>query len=148
MDEYATRLILALHVISFVSWIAAMFYLPRLYVYHVGAAKGGELDTTLQVMERKLLRYIANPAMIATLFFGVLLALRGHYFEPGSGNGWLHVKLVLVLALAGFHGACGKWRKDFAAGRNEKSAKFFRVANEVPTLLLVGIVFLAVVRPF
>lgn len=146
MDAYP--LLKALHIISFVSWMAAMFYLPRLYVYHTTASKGGELDETLKIMERKLLRYIATPAMIATLVFGVVLAVQGNWFNPANGGGWLHAKLGLVLLLAGFHGACAKWRKDFAAGQNTKSEKFFRVANEVPTILLIGIVLLAVLKPF
>ncbi len=144
----AYELFKALHILAFISWMAALFYQPRLYVYHATATPGGELSETLKVMERKLLRYIGNPAMIATLLFGFLLAVQGNWFNPANGGAWLHAKLGLVLLMAGFHGACAKWRKDFAADRNTKSAKFFRVANEVPTVLLIGIVLLAVVKPF
>lgn len=146
MDAYP--LLKALHILSFVSWMAAMFYLPRLYVYHATALPGGELDETLKIMERKLLRYIATPAMLATLVFGFILAVQGGWLNPANGGAWLHAKLGLVLVLAGFHGACAKWRKDFAAGQNRKSARFFRIANEIPTLLLIAIVLLAVLKPF
>ncbi|MDX5360790.1 MAG: protoporphyrinogen oxidase HemJ [Alphaproteobacteria bacterium] len=135
----------AAHIVSMVAWMAALFYLPRLYVYHVGAAPGGELDTTLKVMERRLLKAIMTPAMIATWIFGLLLLTTG---VVGMDDGWFHAKLLLVVLLSGFHGACAKWRKDFEAGTNTRSGRFYRIANEVPTLLLIGIVGLAIVKPF
>jgi putative membrane protein len=132
------------HIISLVAWMAALFYLPRLYVYHVDAPVGSVMDQTFQTMERRLLRIIANPAMGLTFLFGLLLA-----HEAGShAQGWFHAKMLLVVALAGFHGACAVWRKKFAAGSNRQSARFYRIANEVPTILLLGIVFLAVFKPF
>lgn len=135
-----------LHIISFVSWMAGMFYLPRLYVYHASAKVGSELSETLKVMERKLLRYIINPAMIATFAAGIWLGTITGAFQ--AGNGWMHAKLALVLVLSAFHGACAKWRKDFMRDANTKSEKFFRIANEVPTVLLIGIVILVVAKPF
>ena len=136
-----------LHILSFTAWMAGLFYLPRLYVYHCMAEKGGELDRTLQVMELKLLRYIMNPAMISTFVFGIWLIVETGYGAPGMG-GWLHAKLGAVLLLSAFHGMCAKWRKNFAAGANTRSGKFYRWANEVPTVLLIVIVILAVLKPF
>ena len=135
----------ALHIISFISWMAAMFYLPRLYVYHVDAAKGSELSETLKVMERKLLRFIMTPAMILALIFGVWLTVMTEAWATG---GWFHAKATLLLVMFGFHGACAKWRKDFAHDANTRSAKFYRIMNEVPTVLMIGIVLLAVLKPF
>ncbi len=145
MAEYYL-LFKALHIISFISWLAGMLYLPRLYVYHTAADSGSEMDKTFQIMERRLLRYIINPAMIATFIFGGILAYISDAFA--QGNGWMHIKLVLVLILAGFHGMCARWRKAFIRGENRHSAKFYRIANEVPTLLMVAIVLLAVMKPF
>ncbi|MCP1336499.1 protoporphyrinogen oxidase HemJ [Futiania mangrovi] len=144
MAEYYLWLKTA-HIVSMVAWMAALFYLPRLYVYHVSAEPGGELDDTLKIMERRLLKAIMTPAMMATWVFGLLLLGSG---VAGMAEGWLHAKVVLVLLLSGFHGACAKWRKDFEAGRNTRSERFYRVANEVPTVLLIAIVLLAVVKPF
>lgn len=147
MADFATEYYLfikALHLIAVISWMAGMLYLPRLYVYHADKAPGSEASEMLKVMERRLLRYIVNPAMVATFLLGGLLL-----FVPGLlSSGWLHMKLTLVLFLAGFHGMCARWRKDFAADRNTKSAKYFRVANEVPTVIMIAIVFLAVMKPF
>jgi putative membrane protein len=134
----------SVHIISFVAWMAALFYLPRLYVYHVSATPGSELDTTLQTMERRLLKAIMTPAMIATWVFGIWLAIHIGAFSQG----WLHAKLTLVLLLSGFHGACSVWRKKFAQGINDKSETFYRVMNEVPTVLLIGIVLLVIFKPF
>lgn len=137
-------IIKALHIISVISWMAGMLYLPRLYVYHADKAVGSEASEMLKVMERRLLRYIINPAMIATFVFGGLLLL-----QPGIfAFGWLHIKLTILFFLAGFHGLCSCWRKDFAADRNTKSARYFRIANEVPTVMMVVIVLLAVTKPF
>lgn len=145
MNADTYLLLKALHIISFTAWMAGMFYLPRLYVYHVDAPKGGELSETLKMMERKLLRFIINPAMILTLVFGVWLVVITQAWATG---GWFHAKATLLILLFGFHGMCARWRKDFANDANTRSAKFYRIANEVPTLLLIGIVLLAVLKPF
>lgn len=133
-----------LHVIAVIAWMAGLLYLPRLYVYHVSASPGGELSETLKIMERRLLRLIMNPAMLATWGFGLWAAVAsGHY-----AAGWFHVKLVAVVALTVFHGFLAVWRKDFEADRNRRPQRFYRIANEVPTLIMIVIVVLAVVRPF
>jgi putative membrane protein len=136
----------ALHIISLIAWMAALLYLPRLFVYHCEAAPGSEFSERLKVMERRLYKLIMTPAMIATFVFGIVLAL-----TPGLVDwhrGWFHVKLLAVLLLAGFHGASGKWRRDFLQDRNRKSQRFFRIANEVPTVLMVVAVIMVVVQPF
>ena len=134
----------AFHVISMVAWMAGLFYLPRLYAYHADSLPGSAQSETFKIMERRLLRIIMNPAMILTFVFGGLMLT-----VPGTmQQGWLHAKLGLVLALAGFHGALAVWRKDFAADRNRRPARFYRMVNEVPTLLLIPIVILAIVKPF
>jgi putative membrane protein len=136
----------ALHLISVVAWMAGMLYLPRLYVYHTQVAAGSEASELFKVMERRLLRAIVNPAMIATFIFGGWLAWLD---SPAIWSaGWFHLKLVLVVALAGVHGLFARWRRDFAADRNTRPARFYRIANEVPTLLLVAIVLLAVTKPW
>jgi putative membrane protein len=123
--------------------MCGLFYLPRLFVYHTKANIGSELDLTLQIMERKLLKIIMNPAMILSFIFGFWLI---HLI--GFSGGWLHFKITLVLALAGFHGFLSKCRKDFASGKNKHSEKFYRIINEVPTILMIAIVFLAILKPF
>jgi putative membrane protein len=136
----------ALHLIAVISWMAGLLYLPRLYVYHCEAQPGGEADRMLKVMERRLLRAIMTPAMVAAFLFGGLLLA-----TPGVvdwSRGWIHAKLALVLLLAAAHGMMARWRRDFEAGRNRRPARFYRVANEVPTLLMIGIVVLVLVRPF
>ncbi|HYD97943.1 MAG TPA: protoporphyrinogen oxidase HemJ [Alphaproteobacteria bacterium] len=136
----------ALHVIAIISWMAGMLYLPRLFVYHCEVAPGSPESERFKVMERRLLRAIVNPAMIATFLLGGTLVV----LEPGwlTGQGWLHVKLLLVLALGATHGAFSRWQKDFAADRNTRSQRFYRIANEVPTVLMIAIVILVVVKPF
>jgi len=136
--------LLALHIIAFVAWMAGMLYLPRLYVYHAGAKAGSELSKTFKVMERRLLRGIINPAMIATWILGLLLAWQGHRWAEG----WFHAKLGLLLAMQLVHAAYARWRRHFAADANRHSANFYRLMNEVPTLLLIAIVLLAVLKPF
>jgi putative membrane protein len=136
----------ALHVISVIAWMAGMLYLPRLYVYHCGAAPGSAQSETFKTMERKLLRAIVNPAMVATFVFGV--ALLSMPEGPSLREPWLLTKIALVLVLSAVHGLFAKWRKDFEADRNTRSARFYRFMNEVPTLLLIGIVILVIVRPF
>ncbi len=138
------QIIEALHIISVISWMAGMLYLPRLYVYHAQATVGSELSETLKIMEKKLLRYIMTPAMIATFIFGFWLMMTLGAYQMG----WMHAKLTLVLCMAGAHGMLAKYHKDFARDANQKSAKFFRILNEVPTLLLIIIVFLVVLKPF
>ncbi|MCH2546884.1 MAG: protoporphyrinogen oxidase HemJ [Alphaproteobacteria bacterium] len=147
MQEFVIQyylIIKALHIIAVISWMAGLLYLPRLYVYHAGCTVGSEASQMLKTMENRLLRYIMNPAMIITFVFGGLLLTQPEIFS----NGWLHIKLLLVVFLAGFHGMCSRWRKNFAADANQKSTKFFRVANEFPTIIMIVIVLLAVVKPF
>jgi putative membrane protein len=137
----------AFHVIAMVAWMAGMFYLPRLYVYHTKAAPGSEMSETFKVMENRLLRVIINPAMIATWVFGLILIF-GFDVIDFKTAGWLHAKLTLVILLTVFHIMLARWRKDFAADRNTHSEKFYRAVNEIPTLLLIFIVILVVVKPF
>ncbi len=135
----------ALHVISVIFWMAGMAYLPRLYVYHSQAEVGSDKSETFKTMERLLLRGIINPAMIATLVFGLLMI----WANPDlMKQGWFHAKLALLFLMFGAHGAYSKYRKDFAADRNTRSTKFYRIVNEVPPLLVVFIVILAIVKPF
>lgn len=148
MDANLYFTIKALHIISFTAWMAGLFYLPRLYVYHADAPVGGELSETLKVMERKLLRFIMNPAMILTWAFGIWLVVITGYGAPGTASGWIHAKVGLVLILSAFHGMSAKWRKDFERDANTRSHRYYRWANEVPTVILVLIVFLAVLKPF
>jgi protoporphyrinogen IX oxidase len=137
----------ALHVIAVIAWMAGMLYLPRLFVYHASAKPGSELSATFKVMERRLLKLIINPAMIATWVFGLMLIwLMGK--EEFLAAGWLHAKLVLVLAMSGLHGYLARLVKQFAADRNRRPPKFYRIVNEIPTVLLILIVLLAVVKPF
>ena len=137
--------VLAGHILAVIAWMAGLFYLPRLFVYHSKAAAGSEMDATFQVMERRLLRAIMNPAMIAVWVFGLwMLALYPEWLREG----WMHAKLLLVLGMSGFHMACARWRRQFAAAGNTRTERFYRIANEVPTLLLIGIVLLVVVKPF
>ncbi len=136
----------SLHVIAVISWMAGLLYLPRLFVYHADAAKGSELSEKFKVMEYRLMRYIMGPASIATWLFGGLM-LYGNW-EGIMAQQWMHAKLTLVILLTGFHHACMAWRKKFARDENTKSAKFFRMVNEVPTLIMIGIVILVIVKPF
>ena len=134
----------ALHVIAVISWMAGMLYLPRLFVYHCEAEGGSKQSETFKLMERRLLKAIINPAMIVTWLAGLFLAWSGHWFS----SSWLHAKLALVIILSGVHGFFSRWVKDFAADRNTRSQKFYRVINEVPTVLMIFIVILVVVKPF
>ena len=134
----------ALHIISVIAWMAGMLYLPRLFVYHCSAPVGSELSETFKVMERRLLRAIINPAMIATWVFGLWLVWQGGLLRAS----WLHAKLVLVIAMSGVHGMLSRYRRDFAADQNRHSEKFYRILNEVPTLLMIAIVLLVVIKPF
>jgi putative membrane protein len=136
----------ALHIVSLIAWMAGMLYLPRLFVYHCDAAPGTPASEMLKVMERRLLRAIVNPAMTATILFGITLAA-----TPGVvdwSRGWIYAKLALVAVMTGVHGLLARWRKDFAADRNRRPARFYRIINEVPTVLMIAIVILVVVKPF
>jgi putative membrane protein len=138
----------AFHIISVIAWMAGLLYLPRLFVYHSTADKGSVQSETFKVMERRLMRGIMNPAMIATYVFGLWLAWLAADSRYPYLPGWLSAKIVLVLMLSGFHGMLARWRKDFAADNNRNSEKFYRVINEIPTVLLIGIVLLVVLKPF
>jgi len=134
----------AFHIIAVIAWMAGMLYLPRLFVYHGDADVGSIQSETFKVMERRLLRAIINPAMIAAWVLGLWLAWEGGWFKAP----WLHAKLVLVLLMSGVHGVLSRHMKDFAADKRRKSAKFYRILNEIPTILMVMIVILVVVKPF
>ena len=134
----------AFHIIAVIAWMAGMLYLPRLFVYHCEADPGSRQSETFKVMERRLLRAIMNPAMIVTWLLGLWLAWRGGFFAAP----WLHAKLALVVAMSGVHGMLSRYVRDFAADRNRKSQKFYRIINEVPTILMILIVLLVVVKPF
>jgi protoporphyrinogen IX oxidase len=134
------------HIFSVIAWMAGLLYLPRLFVYHADAPPGSDRAETFKIMERRLLRGIMNPAMIATYIFGIGLAA-----VPGTvdwGMGWIWVKLLGVAGLTGFHQLLARWRKDFAENRNQRRARFFRFINEVPTLLLLLIIVMVVAKPF
>jgi putative membrane protein len=136
--------LLAFHIIAVIAWMAGMLYLPRLFVYHCAADPGSMQSETFKVMERRLLKAIINPAMIVTWVLGLWLAYRGDWFTAH----WLQVKLALVLGMSGVHGILSKYVREFAADKRRKSEKFFRILNEVPTILMILIVILAVVKPF
>ena len=134
------------HIVSVIAWMAGLLYLPRLFVYHATVPVGSNRSATFKVMERRLYRAIMTPAMLATWSFGVLLA-----GVPGLiswHQGWIWAKLALVAGLTAYHGALGYWRRGFAADSNTRSPRFFRIVNEVPTLVLIAIVVLVVVKPF
>jgi putative membrane protein len=134
----------ALHVIAVISWMAGMLYLPRLFVYHCESETGSRQSETFKVMERRLLKAIINPAMIVTWLAGLYLAWAGHWLSAG----WLQMKLLLVLVLSGIHGFFSRRVRDFAADRNTISQRCYRIINEIPTVLMIGIVILVVVKPF
>lgn len=136
----------ALHIISVVAWMAGLLYLPRLFVYHCQAEPGSDKSETFKIMERRLLRAIMNPAMLSSLVFGGLMV--AHLSLDVWSEGWWHLKLVCLIGLMAEHMLMGRWRRDFEADRNTRSEKFFRIANEVPTVLLIVIVIAAVVKPF
>jgi putative membrane protein len=134
----------AFHVVAVIAWMAGMLYLPRLFVYHCGVPVGSAQSETFKVMERRLLKAIINPAMIVTWVLGLYLAWDGGWFR----SGWLHGKLVLVLVLSGIQGVYVRRLKEFAADRNTRSARYYRILNEIPTVLMIGIVVLVIVKPF
>jgi protoporphyrinogen IX oxidase len=134
----------AFHIIAVIAWMAGMLYLPRLFVYHCDADAGSRQSETFKVMERRLLRIIINPAMILTWVLGLWLAWWGGWHTAH----WLQAKFVLVILLSGVHGVCVRCVKDFAADKNRHSQKYYRILNEIPAVLMVAIVVLAVVKPF
>ena len=136
--------LIALHIMAFSAWMAGMWYLPRLMIYHVGTAPGSETSETFKVMERRLLKAITTPAMVVTLLAGISVAtLQGQWTD-----GWLHIKLLLVALMLGCHGVLAGHVRRFAADERPRSATWYRVFNEIPTVLFIGIVLLAVLKPF
>jgi putative membrane protein len=136
----------SIHIIFVISWMAALFYQPRLYVYHAAATPGSELYTTLCTMEKRLARIIMTPAMLLTFLSGILLLM-----VPGilvSPMGWIHAKLFLVMILAGYHGILIRWMKLFQSSQNKHSQRFYRLVNEIAPLLMIFVVFLVVMKPF
>ena len=134
----------ALHVIAVISWMAALLYLPRLLVYHAEAERDSKQSETFKLMERRLLRVIATPAMLVAWISGLWLGYQTGLFTVG----WLQAKLLAVVALSAVHGINAKWVKDFARDERRRSARFYRIANEVPTILMIVIVALVIVKPF
>jgi len=134
----------ALHIISVIAWMAGMLYLPRLFVYHAEAARGSEASETFKVMERRLLTAIVNPSMILVFLTGFTLV----YLTGDWRDGWWQAKFILVVGLAGLHGYFARCVRSFAEDRNERPARFYRFLNEAPTILMILIVVLAVVKPF
>lgn len=135
----------ALHVISIIAWMAGLLYLPRLFVYHCEVAAGSDTSERFKVMERRLLRAIMNPAMIAAYVFGIaMIVMTPEWMKQG----WLHAKLLFVLLLTASHMMMARWRREFAEDRNTRPQRFYRIANEVPTLLMIGIVIFVIVKPF
>jgi len=134
----------AVHVIAVISWMAGMLYLPRLFIYHCEAESGSRQSETFKVMERRLLTIIINPAMVVTWALGLWLAYEGGWYKAG----WFHAKVVLVVGLSGIHGFMVRWVRDFGLDQNHHSQRFYRIINEVPTVLMIGIVLLVVVKPF
>jgi len=147
MDDVSLYLIVkSLHIISVIAWSAALLYLPRLFVYHSDLQKGSEASELLKVMEYRLGRYIMSPAMIASWVFGLLLIF---YFDviDFSQDFWFHSKFLLVVILSGYHGLLIGYMKKFQQDKNVKTHRFFRVINEIPTVLIILIVFLVILRP-
>jgi len=136
----------ALHIVAVIAWMAGLLYLPRLFVYHAEAPARSNRAATFEIMERRLMRGIMMPALVMTYLFGIALLA-----TPGIVDwrqGWIWAKLALVLLLTVFHGFLERWRRDFAAGRNARRARFYRIVNELPTLAMIAIVILVVVKPF
>ncbi len=133
-----------LHIAAIISWMAGMLYLPRLFVYHADAPSGSAQAKTFAVMEARLMRFIMAPALVVVWTTGLLLAAQGGFFHAG----WLHGKLLLVVLLTALHGYFSKIRKDFAAEANRRTARFYRILNEFPTVLMLGIIIFVVIKPF
>jgi putative membrane protein len=139
----------AFHIIAVISWMAGMLYLPRLFVYHCTAEPGSVQSETFKVMERRLLRAIINPAMIATWLLGLWLAWHGPDIRYGwFASGWLGLKIALVIVLSGLHGLFARWVRAFGADQNPHSQRFYRIINEVPTIIMIAVVLLVVLKPF
>jgi putative membrane protein len=134
----------ALHVVAVISWMAALLYLPRLFVYHCGVGKGSAQSELFKVMERRLLKAIMTPAMVVSWAAGLWLAFEAGFFR----SGWFHGKLALLVLLSGIHGWLAILVRQFAEDRNARPARYFRILNEAPTLLMLGIVILVIVKPF
>ena len=134
----------AFHVIAVIDWMAGMLYLPRLFVYHCEAEPGSRQSETFKVMERRLMRGIINPSMMAAWLFGLWLAWESGFWR----SGWMHAKFAAVLVLSGLHGYLSRWRRDFERDQNRHSQKFYRIINEVPAVILVLVVILVIVKPF
>lgn len=146
LSHTAYMTIKSLHVVSIISWMAGLLYLPRLFVYHCEAEIGSDKSETFKIMERRLLRAIMNPAMIASYITGILMLI-----EMGEGIwelGWLHVKLASIVVMTVVHMQMSKWRKTFEADQNIRTHRFYRVMNEVPTVLMIVIVFMVILQPF
>jgi putative membrane protein len=136
----------ALHVIAVIAWMAGLLYLPRLFVYHADAAPGSDKSETFKVMERRLFRAITTPAMIASWVFGLWLVIG--YQAVSFSWGWVWLKAALVIALSGYHGLLARHLRAFAEDRNDKPSRYFRAINEIPTVMMIGIVIAVIVRPF
>jgi putative membrane protein len=134
----------AFHIVAVISWMAGMLYLPRLFVYHCDAEPGSKQSETFKTMEARLLNFIMTPAMAVTWILGIVMLIEGHWL----GAGWFHLKFALVIAMSAMHGLFSRYVADFARDRNRRTQKFFRIVNEIPTLLMIAIVILAVVKPF
>jgi protoporphyrinogen IX oxidase len=134
----------ALHVLAVISWMAGLLYLPRLMVYHSDAPVGSDASERFKIMERKLYRFIMRPAMAVAWITGLWLA----WSSFGFRGGWLHAKLLFVVLMTVHHEWQGRWVKAFAADERHHSGRFYRIQNEVPTLLMVGIVVFVIVKPF
>ena len=135
---------LFLHIVTVISWMAGMFYMPRLFVYHSRLAVGSEASEMFKEMERKLIRIIINPAMILAWIFGLCMAFGQDYW----GDIWFQIKFICVMIMSGFHGFLSRWRRQFARDENTHSEKFYRVVNEIPTIFMIFIVFLVIMKPF
>ena len=135
----------AFHVVSVISWMVGLLYLPRLYAYHTRVEKGSEMDKLFQLMESRLLRIIMNPAMISTYVSGII---NSYIYGLTALGKWFHIKMLAVLVLTIFHGLLARWRKNFVNGNNVYSEKFFRIANELPTIMMIVAVFVVIIKPF
>lgn len=139
---------LALHLMAWGAWMAGLFYLPRLFVYHAErAAPGSDTSEVFKVMERKLVRLIMRPSAVVTWATGLWLAF-GHGVVDWANDGWMHVKLLLVVAMTGMHGMMERWTGVFARDENRRRGRYYRIANEAPTLLFIGIIVMVILRPF
>jgi putative membrane protein len=137
----------SLHVISVIAWMAGLFYLPRLFVYHCGVPRGSVESERFKIMERRLLKQIMAPAMGLAWTFGLLLVLTPGVVAWWPVN-WWHFKFLAALAMTVFHVACSRWRRTFLEDRNQRNDRYYRIANEVPTFLMVLAVIMVIAKPF